>query len=154
MKIAFGCDHAGVKFKTKIFEFLKTLSHEIIDCGCFNEQSCDYIDFGYTVAKYVSKGTCEKGILICGTGIGMSITANKVPGIRAAVCFSEEIAKLVSEHNNANILCLSGRFFNIETLLRWIKIWLETPFSNEERHLRRINKIKEIEKEICGGKIK
>jgi len=148
MIIALGTDHTGVKFKQNIIEFLNSLNHKVIDCGTFTEESCDYPEIASVVAKYVSDEKCDKGILLCGTGIGMSIVANKFPKIRAALCYGDEIAKLAKQHNNANILCLPARFCKIEDMFKWISIWLETPFSNEERHIRRINKINEIEKQI------
>jgi ribose 5-phosphate isomerase B len=154
MKIAFGTDHGGFEFKEQIIGLLKSLGHDVVDCGCFSNASCDYPDFGYAVACLVSKGDCDKGVLICGTGVGISISANKLPGIRAAVCYSDEVAKLISEHNDANIICLSGRMFTIDVLLRWIKTWITTPFSNEPRHVTRINKIKQIETRVSKGECK
>jgi len=139
MIIAFGCDHAGYPVKEKITEFLKSKGHTVIDCGCFSEESCDYPDYAIAVARKVSKGVAERGILVCGTGIGMSIAANKIRGIRAAVCYSEETAVLSRKHNDANILCIGSRFFNISDILRWIDVWLETPFEGG-RHERRIKK--------------
>lgn len=143
MKIAFGCDHAGIKIKEQIIKFVESLGHQVIDCGTFSEQSCDYPDFAFKVADSVSKKTADKGILICGTGIGMSIAANKVKGIRAAVCWNKETAALIAQHNNANIICAGARFASADEICSWIKIFLETKF--EERHLKRINKITEIE---------
>ena len=143
MKIAFGCDHAGIVIKERIIKFVESLGHQVIDYGTFSEQSCDYPDFALKVAESVAKKTADKGILICGTGIGMSIAANKVKGIRAAVCWNKETAALISQHNNANIICAGARFATVEDICSWIKIFLETKF--EERHIKRINKIIEIE---------
>ena len=143
MKIAFGCDHAGIKIKEQIIEFVENLGHQVLDCGTFSEQSCDYPDFAFKVADAVSKKTADKGILICGTGIGMSIAANKVKGIRAAVCWNKETAALIAQHNNANIICAGARFAPADEICSWIKIFLETNF--EERHLKRINKITNFE---------
>jgi ribose 5-phosphate isomerase B len=145
MLIAIGCDHAGYTVKTNVIGFLQSLEHKVIDCGCFSSQSCDYPDYALPVAEYVSKKKCDRGILICGTGIGMSIVANKVPGIRATVCWSVETAKLTREHNDANILCLSARFLSLDNVFQIIKIWLDTPFSNEPRHINRLNKLNEID---------
>ncbi|MFQ5867573.1 MAG: ribose 5-phosphate isomerase B [bacterium] len=150
MKIAVGSDHEGFKLKVGLKEKLKKLNHEVNDFGCFSEESCDYPDYAVQVAEAVASGDYNKGILICKTGIGMSITANKVPGVLAALVCDEEMAKLASEHNNANIVCLScnldqNRMMNIVT------IWLNTPFA-WERHLRRLNKIKEIEKKYLEQK--
>ncbi|MDI6641278.1 MAG: RpiB/LacA/LacB family sugar-phosphate isomerase, partial [Elusimicrobiota bacterium] len=120
--------------------------------------SCDYPDYAIPVAEYVSKGVAERGILLCGTGIGMSIVANKFRNVRAAVCYSDETAALASKHNNANIMCISGRFFPTDQIIKFIKIWLETPFEGEsggERHQRRLDKIKHFEerfiKKLRGG---
>ena len=143
MKIAFGCDHAGIKIKEQILKFVESLGYQVIDCGTFSEQSCDYPDFAFKVAQSVTQKTADKGILICGTGIGMSIAANKVKGIRAAVCWNKETAALIAQHNNANIICAGARFASADEICSWIKIFLETKF--EERHLKRINKITEIE---------
>ena len=143
MKIAFGCDHAGIKIKEQIIKFVESLGHQVIDCGTFSEQSCDYPDFAFKVAQSVAQKMSNKGILICGTGIGMSIAANKVKGIRAAVCWNKETATLIAQHNNANIICAGARFASIDEICSWIKIFLETKF--EERHLKRINKITNLE---------
>ena len=139
MKIAFGCDHAGIKIKEQIIKFVESLGHQVIDCGTFSNQSCDYPDFAFKVAENITGQKADKGILICGTGIGMSIAANKVKGIRAAVCWNKETAALIAQHNNANIICAGARFASVEDICSWIKIFLETKF--EERHLKRINKI-------------
>ena len=143
MKIAFGCDHAGIKIKEQIIKFVENLGHQVIDCGTFSEQSCDYPDFAFKVAQSVAQKIADKGILICGTGIGMSIAANKVKGIRAAVCWNKETAALIAQHNNANIICAGARFASADEICSWIKIFLETKF--EERHLKRINKITNLE---------
>jgi len=141
--IAFGCDHASFPVKEKILDFLKSEGHKVIDCGCFSVESIDYPDYAEIACKYVAKGECEKGILACGSGVGMSIAANKFYGIRAALCYSDEIAVLAAKHNDANVLCVGSRFFSSEQINKWIKIWLGTPF--EERHLKRIRKISAIE---------
>jgi len=122
---------------------LQELNHEVSDFGCFSEDSCDYPDYAVQVAEAVASGDCSRGILICKTGIGMSIAANKVPGVLAALVCDEEMAKLASEHNNANIICLSSNL-DQNRAMQIVTIWLNTPFG-WERHLRRINKIKEIE---------
>jgi ribose 5-phosphate isomerase B len=114
--------------------------HEIQDFGTFSESSMDYPDSGYPAARAVADGTCEMGILICGSGIGMSITANKVPGIRAALCGITDVARLSRMHNNANVLVLAGRFTATAYAIEIVKAWLETPFEGG-RHENRINKI-------------
>ena len=110
MKIAVGADHGGFERKTEIVAFLQKLGHKVVDVGCYSEESVDYPDYARKVAKAVSLNRAERGILVCGTGIGMCIAANKLAKIRAAVCWNVKTAKLAAEHNQANVLCLSGRF--------------------------------------------
>lgn len=131
-------------------EKLQKLNYEVGDFGCFSEESCDYPDYAVQVAEAVARGEYNKGILICKSGIGMSITANKVPGILAALVRDEEMAKLASEHNNANIICLSSNL-DRKRMMNIVASWLNTPFG-WERHLRRINKIKEIENKYLKQK--
>ncbi|MEW6097050.1 MAG: ribose 5-phosphate isomerase B [bacterium] len=145
MKIAFGCDHAGVELKKELINYIISLNHEYEDFGTYDEDSVDYPDFGIKVAKRVANGEFECGVLICATGIGMSITVNKVAGIRAALCHNTMIVKLSREHNDANILVLGAKVVDTKLAKEILKIFLETDFSNEERHIRRLNKIKELE---------
>lgn len=144
MIIAIGSDHGGVELKEKIKGFLIKASHEVKDMGTNNKDSVDYPDIALRVAEEVSQGRAARGILLCKTGIGMCIAANKVPRVRAALCGQAEQAKLASEHNQANVLCLSG-LTSEPDMEQMVKVWLDTPFG-WERHLRRINKIAEIEK--------
>jgi ribose 5-phosphate isomerase B len=145
MKIAIGSDHDGFELKQNIIKLLKELNHDFKDFGTFSSESCDYSDFASKVAKALSNKDFQKGILICSTGIGMSIAANKIPGIRAALCYNTETAKQSREHIDSNILILGAEHIDLETAKEIVKIWLTTDFSKEERHQRRINKIKEIE---------
>ncbi len=145
MKIAFGCDHAGFEIKKELIKYIISLNYEYEDFGTDGEDSVDYPDFGIKIAKRVANGEFERGVLICGTGIGMSITANKIAGIRAALCYNIMTAKLCREHNDANILVLGAKVIDPEITKEILKIFLETEFSNEERHIRRLNKIKELE---------
>ncbi|MGE4385352.1 MAG: ribose 5-phosphate isomerase B [Endomicrobiaceae bacterium] len=147
MKISLGTDHAGFSIKDKVSDFLKSLGHEVIDYGTNSSESCDYPDFAHKVASDVSENKSQKGVLICGTGIGMCIAANKVPNIRAGVCWNKETARLISLHNNANIICVGARFASVEEICERLQIFLETKF--EERHINRINKITGIEKKYC-----
>jgi len=149
MNIAFGCDHAGFEHREKVIEFLVAQGHNVEDFGHKCKESCDYTDIAAAVAGSVSTGKNQKGVLVCGTGVGMSIAANKFPRVRAAVCWNKSVAALVSEHNDANILCLPARFSTPAEMITWIKIWLNTPRSVEQRHIIRINKISEIEKINC-----
>lgn len=141
--IALGSDHGGYELKEYIKEHLKKRGIEIKDFGCSGEQ-CDYPDFGIAVAESVASGEFEGGVLCCGTGIGICISANKVKGIRAAVVSSVETARLTKLHNNANIICLGGRVINPDTALQCVDAWLDTEFEGG-RHRERINKISEYE---------
>ncbi len=144
MKIAIASDHAGFPLKEIIKKYLDELGYEYEDFGTTNEESVDYPDYASKVAKSVSENKFDKGILICGTGIGMSIVANKFSGVRAALCYDTEIARLSREHNDANVLTLSGRKTNPELAKKIVHVWLKTKFLGE-RHTRRVNKIKELE---------
>lgn len=144
MKIAIGCDHGGVVLKSAILEYLKDKSIEVIDYGTNGSESVDYPDFARAVAESVAQLKADKGILMCGTGIGISIAANKVKGIRCAVVHNEFTAQAASAHNNANILSLGGRILSPEEAVRLIDIWLNTAFEGG-RHVGRLDKISEIE---------
>ena len=141
MKIAIGSDHAGYKLKEEIKTFLKRKKIAVRDFGTTSEESCDYPDFAYPAAKAVAAGKFDRGILICGSGVGMTIVANKVAGIRAVNAYDIEIAKQSRLHGDCNVLCLAGRKMKREKALKIVDVWLKTPFSNEERHLRRLRKI-------------
>ncbi len=144
MKIAIGADHAGFTLKEKIKEYLQNKGYSVCDYGTFSQASVDYPDFAKKVAAAVSAKECERGILVCGTGIGMSITANKFPGVYAALCYDEQTAKLSRAHNNSNVLTLGGRTMQAENAVKIIDTWLGTDFEGD-RHERRFNKIKELE---------
>lgn len=144
--IFLGSDHKGFTLKEKLKKFLDELEYDYKDLGAKKlDPYDDYPDYAIEVCKKVLK-TDGRGILICDSGLGMSIVANKIPGIYAAVCWNEKNAKYTREHNNANVLTLGAWNTDFETTKKIVKIWLETPFSNEERHIRRNNKIKEVEK--------
>ena len=138
MKIAIGSDHGGYGYKEKIKAYLTAKGYEVKDFGTDSDASCDYPMYAKQVASKVAAGEYDRGILICGTGIGMSIAANKIHGIRAALCSDKFSAKATREHNNSNILCLGERVIDYNLAREIADIWLETPFSNEERHIRRI----------------
>lgn len=148
MKIALGSDHGGYQLKENLKKYLKKLNLEYVDFGCENEKSVDYPDIGFKVAMEVKSGKCDRGILICGSGIGMSVIANKVRGIRAALCCNEFTARCAREHNDANILVLGGRVIGPGLAKEIIKVWLNSKFSQEERHINRLNKIKQEENKI------
>lgn len=145
MKIAIGSDHAGYKLKDEIVKFLKANNYEVVDFGTCDSKSVDYPDYGLIVAEAVKNGECEKGIVICGTGIGISISANKVPGIRAALCTNGFMARMSREHNNANVLALGERIVGLDLAIDIVDIWLKTEFLGD-RHQKRLDKIEAIEK--------
>ena len=147
MRAAIGCDHAGIGLKNEILPILEELAIEWKNFGTDSEESVDYPDFGERVAEEISKGNFDRGILICGTGIGMSIVANKFPGIRAALCNDAYSAKMSRLHNDANVLILPGRVIDNEAAKIIVKIWFSTPFEGG-RHQRRLDKIKAIEAKV------
>ena len=148
MKIAIGCDHSALELKDSIIAHLKENGHEIIDEGTYTKESCDYTDFGYKVAKDVQQGVADRGIVICFTGIGMSIIANKVKGVRCALVGSKDAATLTREHNDTNCLALSAKYTGYALAKEIVDIWLNTEFSHNERHQRRIDKITKYEEEF------
>jgi len=144
MKIAVGSDHRGFEAKHLIKAIVTQLGHECIDFGTTDSNPVDYPDHAYLAAIAVSKGQADKAILVCGTGIGMSITANKIKGIIAALCYDELTARISRHHNNANVLCVSGELLGDVLLRKIVEVWLNTEFSGG-RHQRRVNKITAIE---------
>ncbi len=146
MKIAVGSDHAGYEnppphYKPAIVNHLKSLGHEVIDCGTNGPEPVDYPDYAAKVCEAILSGKAERGVLLCGTGIGVGISANRRPGIRAATCATPEMARLSRAHNNANVIAVGRRILPLDKCLELIDIWLATPFSNEERHVRRVAKM-------------
>jgi ribose 5-phosphate isomerase B len=147
MKIAIGCDHRGYSVKQRIIAQISDRGHEMVDFGTESTKPCDYPDFALPVAKAVAAGEADRGILIDGSGIGMSITANKVPGIRAAICHDELTAEISRRHNNANILCFAADLLGDELIRRIVDAWLLTPFE-EGRHSRRLEKLADLERQL------
>jgi ribose 5-phosphate isomerase B len=145
MKIAIGSDHGGLALKEVIKPFLIEQGHEVVDFGTGTTDSCDYPIYGQRVGEAVSFGDCNRGIAICGTGLGISMAVNKIPGIRGALCTNEFMAEMSREHNDANVLVLGARVLGEGLALRIVKIWLETEFAGD-RHQRRIDGITAIEK--------
>lgn len=145
MKLAIASDHGGFSLKQEIIHYLREKKIEVMDLGNHGQDSVDYPDYAIQVAEMVSKGDADAGILVCGTGIGMCIVANKFRNVRAALVSDEFTARMSREHNNANVLCLGGRVQKPETARELVKIWLETKFEGG-RHQRRLEKISEIEK--------
>lgn len=146
MKIAVGSDHAGYEdppphYKPAIVAHLKALGHEIVDCGTCGPEAVDYPDIAAKVCDAMRTGQADRGVLLCGTGIGMSIAANRNPGIRAAVCATPDMARLAREHNDANILCLGRRTLTLDTCIELLGLFLTTPASPVERHRNRVAKM-------------
>lgn len=146
MKIAVASDHRGYHLKEKVISILKSKGHEIVDDGPATDASVDYPDFAALVAGKVSSGTVDRGILICGTGLGMAIAANKFPRVRAAACVDEVTAELSRRHNDLNVLCLSGDLLSSRSTERLVEIWIDTEFEGG-RHQRRLDKILELEQQ-------
>lgn len=144
MKIAFGCDHAGVELREAVAAAVQALGHEFVDFGTYSRESVDYPDFAEKVAEAVQSGECSFGILVCGTGVGISISANKVPGIRAALCANEYMARMSRLHNDANVLALGARVIGPGLAQEIVTTFLETVFEGG-RHQRRIEKISALE---------
>jgi len=148
VRIIIGSDHAGFALKETVKSYLSSAGYRVFDAGTHREESVDYPDYGVLAAERVSSGEFEKGILICGSGVGMTIVANKFPGIRAALCLDEETAGLSRQHNDSNILVLAGRKTEPAAAERIVKAWLETPFEGG-RHQKRLDKIRQIEQRLC-----
>ncbi len=144
-KIAIGSDHAGFESKERAKSDLLALGVEVVDKGTHSLDSVDYPDFGAAVARAVASGEVERGVLICGSGIGVSIAANKIPGARAALCWNEETTRLAREHNDANVLCFGARFITPEQAARMVRLFLETEFDGE-RHTQRVEKLSALDR--------
>ena len=149
MRIAVGTDHRGFDIRAKVVELLRQLGHEVIDVGTFSPEAVDYPDIAADVAHKVSRGEVDRGVLVCGTGLGMCIAANKVRGVRAAPCHDDLTAEMSRRHNDSNVLCLSADLLGERLIDRMIEIWLTTPFEGG-RHARRVEKITELEREVEG----
>jgi len=144
MKIAVGCDHRGIEVKHWMMESLRALGHEVVDAGTHSTESCDYPDVAAQVARQVARGEVDQGVLICGTGIGMSITANKQAGVRAALCWNEATATLARQHNNANVLCVGSNWATRDAVNQIVTAWVNSSFEGG-RHERRVAKIQQLE---------
>lgn len=144
MKIAIGSDHGGYDLKQKVLQHLEEKGFSCEDMGCYSKESCDYPAFGHAVAHAVADGRADRGIVICTTGIGISIAANKVKGIRCALCADTLSAKMTRLHNNANMLAMGGGIVGENLAMEIVDTFLGTPFSEEEKHRRRVNAIEEL----------
>ena len=149
MKIAVACDHGGLTLKNKMMEYVKSLGHEVVDFGTTTMDSCDYPDFVAPAAEAVASGSCERGILVCSSGIGVSIVANKVPGIRCAHCHDVYCAKYTRLHNDANMIAFGEKVIGEGLMQELVFTFLTTPFEGGERHERRIAKIKALEEKYA-----
>jgi ribose 5-phosphate isomerase B len=146
MKIAIGADHAGFALKDQVRDALRHAGHDVIDAGTDSAESTDYPDYAGTVAHDVVSGAADRGILVCSTGVGMSIAANKVDGIRAALAFNTDEVRLTRAHNDANIITIGARYTGLDAANEMVRVFLETPFEGG-RHARRVGKIAQLEKE-------
>lgn len=145
--IAVGCDHGGYGLKQEVIKYLEENNFEYKDYGCYGKESCDYPEFGAAVAKAVAAGECDRGIVVCTTGIGISIVANKIKGVRCALCADTVSAKMTREHNDANVISIGGGIVGTNIALGIVETFLNTPFSGEEKHCRRIAALKALEEE-------
>lgn len=151
MRIAIAADHAGFELKEKIKAYLEREGHEVIDTGPFTYQpGDDYPDYAGPAARKVADGEVDRGIVVCDSGIGVDIVANKIPGVRSALVHDEQLARLTREHNDTNVLALGAMFLDEEKAEEIVDAWLDTPFSGAERHARRIRKIAEMERGVGG----
>jgi len=146
MRVAVGADHAGFPLKDTVIEQLESLGHEVIDCGTHNTEAVDYPDFAQAVAEKVSSGETERGIVLCGSGVGATVAANKVPGVRACLCHDTYSAHQGVEHDDLNVLCLGARIIGPALASEIVRAFISAKFSGEERHRRRLHKVLEIEK--------
>lgn len=150
MRICVASDHRGFGAKTRLAAMLREKGHDVSDVGAFSTESCDYTDTGGSAAMKIAAGEFDAGVLLCGTGIGMSMTANKVPGVRAALCHDELTAELSRRHNDANALCLPADLLGEELMRRIVEVWLNTPFDGG-RHARRLKKLSDLERGVHLG---
>jgi ribose 5-phosphate isomerase B len=147
MRIAVGSDHRGCQIRAKVLDLLRRLGHDVVDVGTSTTEPVDYPDIATQVARLVSRQEVERGILVCGTGIGMSIAANKFPGVRAAPCHDDLTAEMSRRHNDLNVLCLSADLLGERLIDRMVELWMNTPFEGG-RHARRVAKIIELERQV------
>ena len=152
MKLVIGSDHAGFALKVAIGDFLRSLGHEVLDVGAFNENPSDYPDFAEAVGRAVLDHRAERGVLICGSGVGASVAANKLPGIRAGMCHDTYSAHQGVEHDDINVLVLGSRVIGVKLAEELVRAFLGANFTHEERHVRRLGKIKALEAKLMAAK--
>lgn len=151
MKVVIGSDHAGFQLKNAMGDVLRSMGNEVLDVGAFNENPSDYPDFSEAVGRAVLDGKAERGVLICGSGVGASVAANKLPGIRAGMCHDTYSAHQGVEHDNINVLVLGSRVIGVALAQDLVRTFMGAKFSNEERHVRRLGKVKALETKYCTG---
>ena len=151
MRVAVGADHAGYRYKTALAEQLREMGHEVLDLGTDSDAPVDYPDFGRAVAEAVAAERADRGILVCGSAVGVTVTANKVPGVRAATCHDSYSARQGVEHDDMNVLCLGERVIGIELAREIVRSFLGARFSGAERHRRRLAKLREVERRYMTG---
>ncbi|MGB2592975.1 MAG: ribose 5-phosphate isomerase B [Candidatus Acidiferrum sp.] len=151
MKVVIGSDHAGFQLKNAMGDLLRSMGNEVLDVGAFNENPSDYPDFAEAVGRAVLDGKAERGVLICGSGVGASVAANKLPGIRAGMCHDTYSAHQGVEHDNINVLVLGSRVIGVALAQDLVRTFMGAKFSNEERHVRRLGKVKALETKYCTG---
>jgi ribose 5-phosphate isomerase B len=151
MKVVIGSDHAGFQLKNAMGDLLRSMGNEVLDVGAFNENPSDYPDFAEAVDRAVLDGKAERGVLICGSGVGASVAANKLPGIRAGMCHDTYSAHQGVEHDNINVLVLGSRVIGVALAQDLVRAFMGAKFSNEERHVRRLGKVKALETKYCTG---
>ncbi len=152
MRIALGCDHGGFSLKPRVISIVQAQGHEVVDCGTDSDCSVDYPDFARKVGEAILRGSADRGILVCGSGVGISVAANKIPGIRAGVCHDTYSAHQGVEHDDMNVLCFGARIVGVEVAAELVVAFLKARFTNEERHVRRLKKVLEIEFDALSGK--
>jgi ribose 5-phosphate isomerase B len=151
MKVVIGSDHAGFQLKNAMGDLLRSLGNDVLDVGAFNENPSDYPDFAEAVGRAVLDGKAERGVLVCGSGVGASVAANKLPGIRAGMCHDTYSAHQGVEHDDINVLVLGSRVIGVALAQDLLRAFLGAKFSNEERHVRRLGKVKALEAKYCKG---
>jgi ribose 5-phosphate isomerase B len=151
MKVVIGSDHAGFQLKNAMGDLLRSMGNDVLDVGAFNENPSDYPDFAEAVGRAVLDGKAERGVLVCGSGVGASVAANKLPGIRAGMCHDTYSAHQGVEHDDINVLVLGSRVIGVALAQDLVRAFLAAKFSNEERHVRRLGKVKALEAKYCKG---
>jgi ribose 5-phosphate isomerase B len=151
MRVVIGSDHAGFQLKNAMGDLLRSMGNDVLDVGAFNENPSDYPDFADAVGRAVLDGKAERGVLVCGSGVGASVAANKLPGIRAGMCHDTYSAHQGVEHDNINVLVLGSRVIGVALAQDLVRAFMAAKFSNEERHVRRLGKVKALETKYCPG---